>query len=145
MPRFLTILLSALLPALASAVMYQEPLYSVAVEKDVVYGAGAVDETTTPGSIDLLLDVYRPVGADAPDKPAMLLVHGGSFRGGSKSDGQMQEAAQYFASRGWVCFSIDYRLEGDDPPAPQSKPADRCSNGGVFPGQDSGTESSLWA
>jgi acetyl esterase/lipase len=30
----------------------------------------------------------------------------------------MVDAALHFAARGWVCLSIEYRLTGDDPPAP---------------------------
>lgn len=62
--------------------------------------------------MDLVLDVYEPIGA--PDnRPAMVIIHGGAFRLGSRDDGRFVRMSEYFASRGWVTLSIDYRLSGD--------------------------------
>jgi para-nitrobenzyl esterase len=69
--------------------------------------------------MDLLVDVYEPVGAP-PDRPAMIIVHGGAFRLGSRDDGRFVTMSEYFATRGWVTISIDYRLSGDYGTAPQA-------------------------
>ena len=63
--------------------------------------------------MDLLLDIYEPVGAKGP-RPVVVFIHGGGFLGGSKSAGSAIGLMNYFASRGFVGFSIDYRLAGDE-------------------------------
>ncbi|MEL6526448.1 MAG: alpha/beta hydrolase, partial [Chloroflexota bacterium] len=69
--------------------------------------------------MDLHLDVYEPIGA--PDnRPVMMIIHGGAFRLGSRDDGRFVSMSEYFASRGWVTISIDYRLAGDFGTFPQS-------------------------
>ncbi|HET6562571.1 MAG TPA: alpha/beta hydrolase [Marmoricola sp.] len=54
------------------------------------------------------LDVYRPEG-DVADAPVLLQVHGGAWTFGSK-DMQGLPLMKHMASRGWVCFGINYRL-----------------------------------
>lgn len=69
--------------------------------------------------MDLMLDVYEPV--DAPgNRPAMIIIHGGAFRLGSRDDGRFVRMSEYFASRGWVTISIDYRLVQDRGTVPQA-------------------------
>lgn len=62
--------------------------------------------------VDLLLDVYRPTVALGWKAPAVLLIHGGNFIGGSKQAGIMEAEALYFARAGFVVFNMNYRLEG---------------------------------
>lgn len=108
------VLVASLLVTLASCPAPAQ----VTVETAVVYAQGAVNAHTSPGTNSLLLDVYRPsVPADQTGS-ALVLIHGGSFTSGSRTSPDMIDAANYFASRGWACFSIDYRLVADDPPAP---------------------------
>ena len=75
---------------------------AVSVEKDVVYGQ--------VGEHKLLLDVYRTgaVTADQPLKPALIAVHGGGWRGGSKND--FAPLCRQAAGYGYVAFSVNYRL-----------------------------------
>ena len=47
--------------------------------------------------------------------PGIILIHGGSFRFGSKTTDRMPDLADYFASRGYIAVSINYRLRGDNP------------------------------
>lgn len=68
------------------------------IEKDVVYAK--------PDGKELLLDVYHPEGAGP--FPAVLVVHGGSWRGGSKQ--QLARYAGPLAERKYVAFAINYRL-----------------------------------
>lgn len=80
-----------------------------------VYGQGLKHSawgggTTQP--VDLLLDLYLPEGAPA-GRPALVIIHGGGFTGGSRTQSELRSFAAYFTSRGWVSISIDYRLAGD--------------------------------
>lgn len=91
--------------------------YTVTVASNVVYATGAINAHTSPGTKPLLLDIYQPEGAPTTNR-ALILVHGGGFVSGDRRSPDMVDAALYFAARGWICFSIDYRLASDDPPAP---------------------------
>ena len=90
--------------------------FAVQIESDVVYATGAV-RSPTVGEIDLLLDVYRSAGANLPAlRPGFILIHGGGFTGGTKSNATMVAFGNAYAQRGYVAVSIEYRLVGDDPP-----------------------------
>lgn len=71
----------------------------VELEEDVVYGRN--------GNNRLMLDLYSPADGDEP-RPAIVLIHGGAWMGGSKSDYRCYGVA--FAEMGFVVASIDYRL-----------------------------------
>jgi poly(3-hydroxybutyrate) depolymerase len=74
---------------------------------DVVYG----QNTSWNGSnTSLKMDIYQPTGDTETNRPLLILVHGGSFIGGSKTDGDMVTMCQKFAKKGYVTASIDYRL-----------------------------------
>lgn len=111
------IALSLLLVLASTSFAQEDSLLDVRVEKDVVYGVARVkpleliDRTKDK---ELLLDVYAPEPA-VGRRPACVIVHGGGFRMGSKEKEQFTELAQYFAPRGIVCVSINYRLMGDNP------------------------------
>lgn len=60
----------------------------------------------TVGDVELLLDVYVP-RLSGP-MPAVMVVHGGAWRSGSK--GQLAKYARDLAARGMVTFAINYRL-----------------------------------
>ena len=89
----------------------------VSVEQGVTYAYATVHAHSSPTTTNLLLDAYIPDPTNANGN-ALILVHGGSFEFGNRGVPAMVDAATYFSSRGWTCFSIDYRLTGDDPPAP---------------------------
>ena len=57
--------------------------------------------------VSLKGDLYSPA-SDGPH-PALILIHGGSFRGGSKAQYGRSWGA-YLAARGYIVFAIDYRL-----------------------------------
>lgn len=63
------------------------------------------------GDRELLLDAFLP-DSEGPC-PAVLVVHGGAWRGGNRK--QLRGYAEALAQQGLVCFAIDYRL------APQHK------------------------
>lgn len=68
-------------------------------EYDVVYAK--------PGETELKLDLARPAEGDGPF-PAVLVIHGGGWRGGNKRD--MRPALAEFAKRGYVAISPQYRF-----------------------------------
>lgn len=81
---------------------------------DIEYGAA----TNFMGSEDtLLLDAYFPrIGIDTmTERPAVLMIHGGGFSSGNKE--QRRQECIALAQRGYVAFSISYRL-GWNPAAP---------------------------
>ena len=88
---------------------YQTPVYTDAQITHVgglQYGT-AVDYLGV--NTNLLLDLWTPPTAGGPSvRPLIILVHGGAFAGGSRSE--YANVAVQFAIRGWVVASIDYRL-----------------------------------
>lgn len=74
----------------------------IKIERDVVYA--------TRGDKQLLMDIYVPEG-DGPHS-AVMVVHGGAWRSGSKA--QLMPYARQLAERGHVAFAINYRLAPDD-------------------------------
>ncbi len=81
-----------------------DPDKKVIVRRDVEYGS--------TGNRPLLLDLYSPETTDHP-LPAIIFIHGGSWRGGKKED--YRPYAMYFAQRGYICASIQYRLSAEAP------------------------------
>ena len=84
--------------------------------EDIVYAQGfsrEAWESESAEAIDLLLDVYESVRFDNAVMPAIVMIHGGGFNGGSKRTEWTSEWAPWFAERGWVVYSIDYRISGD--------------------------------
>jgi acetyl esterase/lipase len=81
-----------LMPRLADAA---EPR----MEKDVVYG--------TMSDTRLLLDAFVPDGFTGK-RPGIVLIHGGGFIGGDKA--YYTPLGRQLASKGYVAFSLNYRL-----------------------------------
>ena len=76
--------------------------------------------------------MYEPTGAGVPaSKPGFVIIHGGGFVGGDKAQGNFVAFANEYASRGYVCISINYRLMGDDPPTPGSTAIERAINAAI--------------
>ncbi len=69
------------------------------------------------GGQELLLDVYFPPRRERP-RPAVLLIHGGGFVGGSRTDMDIVAAARQVAQAGYVAFAVDYRLVDLTQPGP---------------------------
>ncbi len=73
------------------------------VEQDLVYA--------TVDGHDLTLDLYRPGSSGL--RPAIVFVHGGGWSSGDKS--ALAEYALFFAERGYVGISVNYRLAPEHP------------------------------
>ena len=96
--------------------------FDVRVSRDVKYGEGGIGfsaDNPSRNYRDLRLDVYEPVAGSDHPRPALIMAFGGAFHRGSKSEEVFKgenpctgvaEYCREFARRGYVCFSIDYRL-----------------------------------
>lgn len=73
----------------------------------------------TIGDRELRLYVTKPDDWKTSDqRPAIVFFHGGGWVSGTP--GQFTEHSKYLASRGMVCFQVEYRLldkQNSDPPA----------------------------
>ena len=72
--------------------------------RNVAYGAALPGDKGRRN----LLDVIRPT-APGERRPALLQIHGGAWVIGDKEQ-QGLPLMTHLASRGWVCFAINYRL-----------------------------------
>ncbi|MEA3364218.1 MAG: alpha/beta hydrolase, partial [Candidatus Hydrogenedentes bacterium] len=91
--------------------------------RDLVYGVGYVKDNTADSGYrlqKLRFDLLEPTDVPASNRPAVLMIHGGSFAGGSKADEDLVNVADGLASEGYVCFLIDYRVDSDEPPVVDS-------------------------
>ena len=86
----------------------------VDVRKGVVYGTARVNAPSA-GSTQLLLDLYLPARKARSARAVVILIHGGGFKGGSRTHPGIVRVARAFAERGVVAASIDYRLLGQEP------------------------------
>ena len=87
-----------------------EATYQVLSDLEITFAEGlAHDESSTsPFAIPLKLDVYYP-DTSITNRPVFMFIHGGGFTGGTKTKPEIVEMANFYASRGWVFASIDYR------------------------------------
>jgi hypothetical protein len=86
---------------------YASDVFSnVTVTSNITYGSNLNFANTNTA---LKLDFYEPTGDTETARPLIVWVHGGSFLGGTKTDGDMVALSNAFAKKGYVCASIDYR------------------------------------
>ncbi len=83
--------------------------HHVEIDEGVVYGQGAGSDGTAR---DLCCDVYRPDGPEGP-KPAVLLIHGGAWRQGDRT--QLKGYGVLIGREGYVCVAPEYRLVPEAP------------------------------
>ncbi|TGD80870.1 alpha/beta hydrolase [Hymenobacter wooponensis] len=67
----------------------------------------------TQGTHALMLDVFYPKPSRRKERPAVLLVHGGGWRSGDRS--QHVPMAQQLAAKGYVAVTAEYRLSTEAP------------------------------
>lgn len=113
---------------------YYDSLYDVTCTKDVPYacakgywasypepanGSDAIlpilldkmnVEDLTQKDCELTMDIYTPVTNVQTKRPLLMLIHGGAFFNGDKEAAGYKEWGNYFASRGYIVASINYRL-----------------------------------
>ncbi len=89
---------------------YLQPIFSqVDITKNIKYARKPQSEGQM---IDLRYDVYEPHGDTLSLRPVMLLIHGGAYlKLIDQNSPDIVQMCEYFAKRGYVCVSIDYRQE----------------------------------
>ncbi len=90
-----------------------KPRYRVQVVKEIVYAQGMTRPSWAAAGgerMNLTLDAYWPETPPGQLRPAIMLYHGGGFKGGRSDYPNMVHIAEYFSSRGWAVFSVNYRL-----------------------------------
>ena len=60
--------------------------------------------------LDLNMDIYIPKADTLEKRPLIMLIHGGAFFIGDKATVPYQKWCTHFASLGYVCVSINYRM-----------------------------------
>lgn len=108
---------------------YRDSVYAVKTKKDVVYGRAVGYWADYPDSdepflgiymqkmgdkkkkeLPLTMDVYMPRDKGAASRPLLILIHGGGFYNGNKTNAGYKEWGEYFASLGYTVASVNYRL-----------------------------------
>jgi acetyl esterase/lipase len=96
---------------------------AIRILRDIPYAEAAISKGRA--TLTLAFDAYLPEGPGP--FPAVVLAFGGAFHRGTKEDdcfptagkhGPNTAQAEYcrrFAAEGFACFSIRYRLAGDEP------------------------------
>lgn len=112
----------------AQQIRYIDDIFdSVTVTSDVVYGqnitllptlAGAAQGVSIPPAMQpLTCDVYEPKNDTITERPAIILIHTGSFlppivngqATGSKTDNSIVENCTRWAKKGYVAIAMTYR------------------------------------
>ena len=95
--------------------------YEVTITEDIIYAKGLSHDSwnsSNTNEVPLFMDSYVPVN-NSQNRPLLMLIHGGGFIGGTKQQEPLVAMANYYAARGFVVFSIDYRLKDDKGTVPQ--------------------------
>lgn len=89
----------------------------VTIERNVTYARNVSVLTSPPAPIDLRMDVYRPAGDTATNRPVVIYLHTGSFLPpiingqvtGSRLDSTVVEMCTRLAKMGYVAIAATYR------------------------------------
>ncbi len=92
---------------------YDKDIFStVKTTSNVEYGKAL----NISGTLEtLFLDIHEPQNDTAKKRHLIIYVHGGGFTGGSKAGDKSSDICDYFAKKGYVAASIDYRLGIENP------------------------------
>ncbi len=125
-------------------------------EADITYAEGLSHETLNSDEVSVLplkLDIYTPVN-ESNNRPLFMFIHGGAFANGSKQQFAITELGDFYASRGWVFVSIDYRLLDDKGTVPSEWAAfaetlpvsedDKASFNAMYPAQRDAKAALRW-
>lgn len=85
--------------------LYIDSVFTPVLTDTVKFG-----ENYTPAGLfkELYMHVYQPKEDTSSYRPTLVLAFGGAYIRGNKED--VRPICEDFASRGYVCVSIDYRL-----------------------------------
>jgi para-nitrobenzyl esterase len=109
------------IPVISVPTVKLNTTYEVNITEDITYAEGLSHDSWNSANtsvVSLLMDSYVPDN-DLQNRPLLMLIHGGGFSGGSKRQEALVDMSNYYASRGFVVFSIDYRIRGDMGTIPQ--------------------------
>ena len=100
----------SIVPDKGIPVVQAESTYTILKDENITYAEGLSHSMTSTSSfaIPLKLDVYYPDN-NSSNRPVFMFIHGGGFTGGTKTKPEIVDMANYYASRGWVFVSVDYR------------------------------------
>jgi acetyl esterase/lipase len=98
-------------PEGAGPLRYRDLVFAGTTTTPNIHYATAVNQAGV--SVDLRLDVYRPTGDTVTERPLIVLVHGGSFRAGTRTSAEIVDQATTYARMGYVTASISYRLSAN--------------------------------
>ena len=108
-------------PESSSPTVKLNATYDVNITEDIIYAEGLSHDywnSSNTTALPLYMDSYVPEN-NSQNRPLLMLIHGGAFVGGSKQQDAIVDMANYYASRGFVVFSIDYRLRDQMGTIPQ--------------------------
>jgi para-nitrobenzyl esterase len=74
---------------------------------NITYGSNVKYDGQTQA---LLMDIYEPTGDTASKRPLIIMAHGGSFLGGTKTGTDVVPLCKDLAKLGYVVASIEYRV-----------------------------------
>jgi len=80
---------------------------TISVTKDIPYREG--------DSESWKLDLAMPANFGPEIRPALVIIHGGGWRAGSKSVDVYQKMMVDYAHKGYVTINVEYRLTGEAP------------------------------
>ena len=87
---------------------YRDAVFTAVTKTaDIAYGSATDQQGQV---VELKMDLYEPTGDTVAARPAIVLVHGGSFRSGTKTSAELVDQANVYAKEGYVVASISYRL-----------------------------------
>jgi acetyl esterase/lipase len=129
-------------PPGSAPLRYRDAIFAnLTTTSGIVYGR-APDLSGNP--VTLTLDMYQPTGDTQTGRPAIVLVHGGSFVGGQSTDNGVVKLAKAFAQRGYVAVSINYRLLGDKEKCGQEDPPSSACLTAALAGQHDAQAAVRW-
>lgn len=87
---------------------YRDEVFSSVTRTNGIAYGQAVTQAGDPTT--LRFDLYEPAGDTAALRPLVIWVHGGTFRSGSRTSGELVDQATVLGRKGYVSASISYRL-----------------------------------
>lgn len=122
---------------------YVDADMDIEITRNVVYGNNISVLTGQPREVDLLTDVYAPEMDTTDMRPAVILMHTGSFlpplinggATGSRSDSAVVNIAKRLSAKGYVVFAATYRA-GWNPVGDQNTRTGTLLNAAYRGGQD---------
>src|SRR5262249_8543899 len=90
-------------PPAAAPLRYRDLVSAnVTTTTDVTFATAMNQQGQT---VTLKLDVYQPTGDSVMSRPAIVWVHGGSFKFGDKNSPELVDEATTFAKKGYLNVS----------------------------------------